>query len=306
MGLTKEKKYNLIGQGLLTLSTLIWGTTFLLLKNTLDSLPVMFVLFARFFTSAAVLFALFSKRLLKMSKRTLRNGLRLGVVLATAYLFQTYGLKGVTPGENAFLTSTYTVMVPFMGWIAFRRRPDAYSFIAAALCIVGIGCVAFYDGVNVTVGIGQILTLVCAVFYGLQIIIISASGETDDPICLLFVQLLVVGCVCGVGTLAFEVGRAPMSFEKDSVLCLVYLTLIGTLVAQGGQLIGQKYVSASHASLLLSFESVFGLLFSVLFGTERLTLVSCIGFALVFLSVIVSETKLQFLTGLWKKKEQKE
>ncbi|MBQ8295598.1 MAG: DMT family transporter [Clostridia bacterium] len=302
--LTNEKKNNLKGQGLLLLSTLIWGTTFLLLKNTIDSIPVMFVLFVRFFTSAAIVFALFFKKIIKMPKRTLAVGLALGGVLSAAYLFQTYGLKGVSPGENAFLTSTYTVMVPFMAWAVFRKKPNRYSFIAAALCIAGIGCVAFYDGFRFTVGLGQILTLVCAVFYGLQIIIISVGEEKDDPVCLLFVQLAVVGVVCGAGSLIFEMGKAPIVVTLESALCLAYLTLFGTLLAQGGQMIGQKYVSASHASLLLSFESVFGLLFSVLFGGEELQLVSCIGFVLVFLSVIVSETQLQFLTKRFQKKKK--
>lgn len=300
--LLKEKKLNLLGQGLLLLATLIWGSTFIILKDTLDSLPVMLVLAVRFLTSALILLAVFRKRIKKMTGKTFLIGLTLGGVLSAAYLFQTYGLKDVSAGENAFLTSVYTVMVPFLCWAIFKRRPDVYSFIAGSVCILGIGCVSFSNGGAFAVGIGQILTVVCAVFYALQIIIVDEFVKEEGPACLLFLQLAVVGVVCAVGSCIFEFGRTEISMTADALCRLIYLTLIGTLGAQACQMIGQKYVSASHTSILLSFESVFGLLFSVLAGGERLTPVSCIGFFLVFLSVVISETKLRFITKRLKKK----
>lgn len=300
--LLKEKKLHFFGQGLLLLATLIWGSTFIILKDTLDSLPVMLVLAARFLTSALILLIVFRKRMRRMTRKTFLIGLMLGGVVAAAYLFQTYGLKEVSAGENAFLTSVYTVMVPFLCWAIFKRRPGAYNFIAGGVCILGVGCVAFSDGTSFAMGVGQLLTVVCAVFYALQIIIVDGFVKEEDPACLLFIQLAVVGVVCIVGSCFFELGRTEISLTGDALWRLAYLTLIGTLGAQACQMIGQKYVSASHTSILLSFESVFGLLFSVLAGGESLTPVSCIGFFLVFLSVVISETKLKFITERLKKK----
>lgn len=293
--LTTKRKVPFLGQALLTLATVIWGTSFIIFKDTLDSLPVLFVLAIRFLLSSLCLFAVFFKRIIKMSKKTLTVGLILGTILASAYIFQTYGLTNVTPGENAFLTSTYTVLVPFICWIFFRRKPDVFSFIAGFTCLIGIAFVAFYDGVNFTVGIGQILTLIGAIFYALQIIVISVKGEGADSIAMLFVQLLVVGVVSLGGTLIFESSNYNLTFNTPTVLKLLYLALVCTLVAQGLQIIGQRLVPASQASIILSFESVFGLIFSIIGGVERLTPVSIIGFTLIFISVIISETKLKFL-----------
>lgn len=302
--LKKEKQLNYIGLSLLMFATLIWGTSFIILKNTLNSLPVMFVLAIRFTISAVVLFIIFHKKFIGITKKTVITGLSLGAILATAYLLQTYGLKGVSPGENAFLTSTYSVMVPFMCWALFKRKPDLFSIVAGVLCVGGIGLVAFTDGTGLTVGLGQILTLVCAVFYGLQIIVISIFGEREDAMVILCIQLAVVGAVCLIGTLSFEVGRQEIVLNSGLILTLLYLTFFCTLTAQGCQMVGQKFVPTSQASIILSLESVFGLLFSAILGGESFNALSITGFALIFISVIISETKLKFIFDLFKKKER--
>ena len=191
-----ERKQKTVGQLLLLLTCFLWGTSFFVLDKTLDRLPVLFVLFVRFFTSAVILFIIGFKRFLHLKKRTAFIGLLLGATLATAYLFQTYGLKWenpvVTPGENAFLTSTYTVMVPFMCWIFFRKKPSVFSIIAAAVCVVGIAFVNVTD-TGLTFGPGQVLSLISAVFFGLQILIISRFVNKDDGWVILTLEMLTVG-----------------------------------------------------------------------------------------------------------------
>ena len=299
----KEKQLNLLGKGFLFLATLIWGTSFTVLKNSIETLPVMFVLAIRFFTSALVLFIVFYKRFLVISKRTLITGLVLGCILASAYLLQTYGLVGVSAGENAFLTSTYIILVPFMCWFFFKRRPDVFSFVAGGVCLLGIGMIAFSGGDGFSIGLGQGLTLVCAIFYALQIIVISHYGSKEDPMVTLCLELGVVGVVCLIGSLAFEVGRTEIALNGGLILSLLYMTFLCTLGAQGLQMVGQKFVDTSSSALILSLESVFGLLFSLMLGNEDLTVFSAIGFALIFIAVLVSETKLKFITKFFTKEE---
>ena len=302
--LDSEKRLNVMGQLMLIVATMIWGTSFFILKNTLDVLPVMFVLAVRFLTSAIILFVLFYKKIIKIKKRTLLVGVSLGVILACAYLLQTYGLIGVSPGENAFLTSTYSVMVPFMCWLIFKKRPDIYSFIAMAFCIVGIGFVALSGQIGFSLGIGQVLTLACAVFYGLQIVVISFFGDGEDSIVVLTIQLAVVGIICLCGSLFFEVGRTAIKLDGGLIATLLYLTLACTLLAQGLQIKGLKHVSPSQGSLLLSLESVCGVFFSAIMGGESFTVYNVIGFILIFISVVISETKLSFISKLFAKKEK--
>ena len=299
--LSTEKRLNLMGQLMLIIATMIWGTSFFILKNTLDTLPVMFVLAVRFLTSAIILFIIFNKRVVKIKKRTLLVGVSLGVILACAYLLQTYGLTGVTPGENAFLTSTYSVMVPFMCWLLFKKRPDVFSFIAMTFCIVGIGFVALSGNTGLSLGVGQLLSLACAIFYGLQIVVTSFFAENEDSMVVLTIQLGVVGTVCLIGSLFFEVGKTPIVLNGGLVGTLIYLTLACTLLAQGLQIKGIKHVAPSQASLLLSLESVCGVFFSALMGGESFTVYNVLGFVLIFISVVISETKLSFITKFFKK-----
>ncbi|MCQ2399375.1 MAG: EamA family transporter [Clostridia bacterium] len=91
--ITEKGKKDLLGQLLLLTATLCWGTSFIILKNTIDVLPVLFVIAARFVISAAVLFVIFFKRIIHADKKSVLTGLLLGVILFVAYLLQTYGLK---------------------------------------------------------------------------------------------------------------------------------------------------------------------------------------------------------------------
>jgi drug/metabolite transporter (DMT)-like permease len=299
-----NKKENLLGQGMLLLATFIWGTSFTVLKDTLSGLPVLFVLAIRFLISALIIFLVFFKRFKNIKKRTILVGLLLGAILTIAYILQTYGLIGVSPGENAFLTSTYVVMTPFLCWFIFKKRPDVYSVIAGTICIVGIAFVALFGTGGLSIGLGQILTLLCAVFYCLQILVISNLCSNEDSLVILCIQLAVVGLVCGTGSLIFEVGKADFSLNLEEILKLCYLCFACTLLAQGLQIMGQKKVTnPSQASLTLSLESVFGLTFSLILGGESLTVYSIIGFVLIFIAVVISETKLEFIRKLFKKSE---
>lgn len=292
-----SKKLNLFGQLLLLLATLAWGTSFFILKETIETVNELFVLALRFLFAGIALGLIFLKNIKKASKKTLLHGLTLGVILVTAYVVQTYGLSYTTPSRNAFLTASYCVIVPFLAWLLTKIAPKAYNVIAAVLCIVGIGFVAFSgeqgEGSNLLLGDG--LTLVCAIFYALQIIFISKYLDAgDDSSVLLVVQVLTVGVVCAVLSLIFELpnGTAGYQLDLEKILKIGYLAVVCTLLAQMGQIYGQKFTTANQASLILSLEAVFGTLFSVILGSEELTVGLIIGFAIIFIAMIINELRL--------------
>lgn len=292
-----SKKLNLIGQLLLILATVAWGTSFFILKETIETVNELFVLAIRFLFAGLALSIIFIKRLKKATKITLLHGLTLGIILVLAYIVQTYGLSYTTPSRNAFLTSSYCVMVPFIAWVLTKVAPKPYNIISAVLCIIGIGFVAFSgeseQASNTLLGDG--LTLICAIFYGLQIIFISKyQGAGEDTSVLLIIELLTVGVLCGLLSLIFELplGTAGYQLNIEKILKIGYLALVCTLFAQMAQIYGQKFVSANQASLILSLEAVFGALFSVILGDEKLTVGLVIGFIIIFIAMIMNELKL--------------
>ena len=279
------------GRLALLTAAVIWGSSFIVMKDTVDHIPVFQLLAIRFTLAGLLLAFIFRKRLMNSSKSILRHGAVCGVLLLSAYATQTFGLMTTTPGTNAFLTAVYCVLVPFMAWGLYRKRPTIFNWTAAAMCITGIGLISLSG--DLTIGAGEWLTLLSGVFYALHIMALSRYGEHDDPVSLTIVQFTVVALLAWATTLLTERGAA---FPAPAVWPqLLYLTVFATAATLVLQSVGQSLTPPSQSAILLSLESVFGVIFSVLLGRESLTLQLGCGFALIFVSVIVSETQLSFL-----------
>lgn len=300
MAMEKTRKLNLLGQLMLLVATLAWGSSFLILKQTIETVPGFFVIFIRFLIAGLVVFFCFLKRIVKTNKRSVLSGLFLGVIVGFAYFFQTWGLKYTTPSHNAFLTATYCVTCPFLYWILFKRSPKIYNLISAFVCICGIGLISFLGGSqgygsNIILGDG--LTLVSAVFYALQIIFIDRFQEKGiDPIVLIVMQFFGVAVILLLGWLIFELPNSGISAIVNINLAqwgsIAYLTVVCTLVAQICQIVGQRFTTANQSAVILCLEAVFGAIFSVAFGAEKLTVFLIIGFILTFSSVLINEFRL--------------
>ena len=286
-----DRKKDILGRVTLVLTTLIWGTSFIIMKDTLDTVPTLWLLAFRF-TGAAVLMALFGVRQLKMLDRGyLKGGVVMGVFLCAAYIVQTYGLVYTTPGKNAFLTATYCVLVPFLWWFFNKKKPDGYNISAALICLIGMGFVSLQD--DLSVGIGDALTCCCGLFYALHIIATAKAAEGRSPILLSMIQFATAAVLCWIA--APLSGPMPKSIPAESWYSIAYLCVMCTGVCFLLQTIGQKYTPPSAAAVILTLESVFGTLLSILFYHERLTLRVAAGFVLIFAAVLISETKLSFL-----------
>lgn len=272
-------------------AALIWGSSFFIVKNTVDIFPTNFLLAIRFTIGCLLLCVLFPKKLTQLNRTCLWQGIVLGLLIFTAYCIQTIGLTDTTPGKNAFLTAAYCILVPFLYWITDKRRPDLYNFSAAFLCLAGIGLVSF-DG-SFSMRFGDAMTLISALFFAAHIVAGARFGGKSDPILLTILQFG-VAAVCS-WILGFTTETFPKEIPLNATLGLLYLAVFATTIALLLQNIGLKYADPTSGAILLSLESVFGVLFSMLFYQERLTLRLGAGFLLIFIAVILSETKLSFL-----------
>lgn len=286
-----ERKYGHIGRLALIGATLLWGSSFVVLKTTLDSVPTLWILAIRF-TGAAILMGLPSiKQLAKIDKRCLASGALMGLALYAAYTLQTFGLVYTTPGKNAFLTATYCVLTPFLWWAFTRKRPDLYNILAALVCITGMALVSLNG--DLSVGLGEGLTMCCGFFYALHIIFTSKGVARYGVGVLTTIQFATAALLCWIS--APISAPFPDSVPSSAWLSIAYMCVLCTFACYYLQTIGQRYTSPQTSSILLTLESVFGTLISVAFYGEQLTLRELAGFALIFIAVIISETKLQFL-----------
>lgn len=273
---------------LIIAATIIWGSSFVIVKDVTNSMPPAWILVVRFTAAAIIMAVAFLKyRELYFERSHVGFGLLFGLAMFLAYYTQTIGITDTTPGKNAFLTGTYCVIVPFLAWALVRRRPNRYNIVAAVLCIVGIGFISL-DG-SLTMRFGDAMTLVCAVFYALHIILVSQFAQGRNIYVLTMWQFAGVAiCSLFVGGL-FEPMPDWAALPVDCWISLAYLAIACTTVALLFQNIGQAHIPPASAALLLSLEAVFGVAFSVALGAETLTLRIVFGFALVFAAIIISE-----------------
>ncbi len=275
-------------RGILALfgATLLWATTFVMMKSAMEEVPVLWVIALRFTGAALLLAAVAGKRLKQLDRGTLIGGAKMGLLLFLAYLLQNIGLTMISPGKNAFLLTGYTVVTPFVAWAWNKARPDRFNLTAAAMCFLGMGLASF--GADLTVGKGELITIASGLFYALHIVCSGRETQGRDALLISFVQMAVIGGVSLVLMPIFS--EFPRNVQPDTWLNIAYLSVVCTGVCFLLQAYGQKYTPPMEVSIILPFESVFGALFSVALG-EQVAVREGVGYVLMFLAAIVSEVK---------------
>ena len=283
-----------LAKPMLFAAAFIWGSSFFIMKDTLDSMPVQYLLAIRFTTGAVLLGLVCWKKWRPFMKPDYlwRGGL-MGLCLYLAYAIQTYGLERTTSSKNAFLTAVYCVLVPFFHWAFSRVRPDKFDILAAVLCVAGVGLVSLNG--DLSINIGDLLTLLCAVFYALHIVVTAKVYPERDISLLTVFQFAFAPLFAWIGGLLTEDFPATALSSAEVLLPMAYLGIMATTVALLFQNVGLVYSDPSSGAVILSLESVFGVLCSVVFYGDPVTVKLMAGFLLIFLAVVCSETKFAFL-----------
>lgn len=290
-----EQTMRKLAKPMLFMAAFIWGSSFFIMKDALDQMPVQYLLAIRFTMGAALLGLVCWKKWRRCTRDYVWRGAVMGAFLYLAYSVQTYGLALTTPSKNAFLTAVYCVLVPFLYWSLMGVRPDRYNLMAAALCVTGVGLVSLSGDLTVTAG--DALTLLCAVFYASHIVAVAKVSPEKDIYLLTVFQFAFAGLFAWMGGLLTETFPAQALTRPEVLLPLAYLGVMATTVALLFQNVGQVWSDPASASVILSLESVFGVLCSVLFAGDQVSGRMLLGFALIFVAVVCSETKLRFLKG---------
>lgn len=279
----------------LLLTTMIWGGSFVVLKDTLSALPPSWLLAIRFTLAGLITTLVFWRSLCdNLDGSHLLAGAIIGVTGGAAYLVQNIGLVSTTPAKNAFLTATYCAMVPFVYWAIGRGRPHWNNLAAALLCVCGTFLVTLGGAAggiaNLSMGQGDVLSLVGAFFFAVNIVAISVFAPAHDALTLSVVQLYVFGLFSAAAALVLgEPVPTAATFTPEVIAKLAYVILLATVFAIIMQNTAQAHVESAQAALLMSFESVFGVIFSIVFYHEQVTVPMLMGFGLIFAAILVSE-----------------
>lgn len=280
-------KKELLADGIMLLTALIWGSGFVVMKNTLDSLPPAAIIALRYTIASVIVSILFRKHLKGLTRGDYARGALVGLLLGLAYIVQTIGLSHTTAGKNAFLTTVYVLLVPFGCYALFKQKLAKSNFIAAGMMLLGVGLLSL-DGESGGLNIGDALTLCSGALFAAHIIAIDRCHKKTDMYALIVLQFAVAAVVGYAYHLLFERGM-PVVMSAGSLGGLLYLSVFSTTIAMSLQNIGQSMAPAAHASIILSLESVFGAAFSCLLLGERLTGKMALGFVVIFAALVVSE-----------------
>ncbi len=283
------RKY--IGEIMLCIIAIIWGSGFVVSAVSLDNYTPYQILAGRFLVGFLILSIIFYKKLMGLNRTIILKGFVLGALLYVAFALQTVGLQYTTPSKNAFLTAVNVVIVPFIAFLSYKRKIDKFELAGAVLAIVGIGFLSLQ--LSTDVNIGDLLTLGCAVGFAYQIFYTAKYVKDEDPITLTIVQMFVAAILACIVVL-FK-GEIHFSMEVEAVSSIFYLGVFSTTVAYLFQTIAQKFTNETKAAIILSTESFWGMVFSVLLLGEVLTTRMIIGAILILCAIIISETKLSFI-----------
>ena len=280
-------KREILADSLLLLTALIWGCAFAVVKNALDSFPPGAIIAMRYLIAAAITGILFRRHLKELTRGDVARGALVGLLLFGAYIVQTTGLQYTTAGKNAFLTTVYVLLVPFGCALLFHQKLQKSHLSAAVVMLVGIGLLSL-DGQGGGLNPGDILTLICGFLFAGHIIAVEQCQKKTNTYALIVLQFAFCALYAGLYNRIFERGM-PLAFTPGSIGGLLYIAVFSTTIGMSLQNIGQSMAPASHAVILLSLESVFGVLFSCLLLGEKVTLQMGVGFAIIFAALLVSE-----------------
>lgn len=284
-----DKKYSYLADLALLLVAIIWGLGFIAVKNGLDHIGPIYMLVLRFSLSAVIMSIIFSSKIKSIKKADVLAGMKIGFFLFFAFFTQTVGLKYTTVSNQAFITASNVVMVPFILYFVTKREISKKEFISAILCFIGIGIISL-DG-KLKLNLGDILTLVSAMCFAGHIILIGKYSKEHDPIILTILQFITAAILSIM--LSFVLKVEYTYLNKSAIKAVLFLAIVSTVIAFLVQNIAQKYTSSTHAAIILSLEAVFGSLFSVILLSEKVTIRLILGCIIIFTAILIAELKVE-------------
>jgi drug/metabolite transporter (DMT)-like permease len=276
------KNTNYIAYVALIVVTAIWGSTFVVVKEAVAQMPVMDFLGMRFLLAAAVMFIIRPNCLKGMSSLGYKRAILLGVILALAFITQTYGLKYTSAAVSGFITGMFVVFTPVIAWILLNNRIGSRTWFAVFLAVIGLGFLSLRGW---SVGYGEILTLGCAILFALHIVGLGRWSVSHDTYGLAFLQVLTVGAISIIAATPQGIIPPP----DLSVWGAVIITgILASALAYVVQTWVQSLLEPTKVAITMTMEPVFAGLTAVLIGGEELTLLVLIGAAFVLVAMILT------------------
>lgn len=269
---------------LIVLVALFWGSTYFLTKMAVAELEPFNLTALRFGTAFVITALFFFKRIRKADRTVIKYSIILGVLAVIAVLSMTFGVQYTTASNAGFLISLSVVMIPLISVVVLKKRIKAKLLLSVILATIGIVCLTLNE--QLTINKGDILCILCAASFAVQVLIMERIPKSADSVAIGALQLGITAMVNFILSFFLENFTVPSDLKVWGVI--VILGVFCTAFCYIIQIYALKNTSAIQAGIILSLEPVFSAIFAYIFLGELLSKQGYIGAILLFISVILA------------------
>jgi drug/metabolite transporter (DMT)-like permease len=272
----------------LVLITIIWGSTFTIVKKALLQVSPILLVALRFWIATPLVAALMPGQIRHIPSGTILKGSALSVAFLGGFVFQTLGLRDTTPSNSAFITSLSVLLVPVLSFLIFRNRPSVRTAIGILTATVGL-VLLLADSSDFNLHSGDFLTLICAFMFAFHILFLGRFVRQTNYRHLILVKLACSAVFCSVMAPFLE---SPfVIWDSYLIFYLIVLGVLATAAAFFLQAWAQQYSNPNYTALIFSLEPVFATLFAFIILDQSLSAKEWIGGVLILVGILVSKIK---------------
>ncbi len=266
----------------------VWGITFVVVKNALTDIGVFSFLAIRFCIAFIFLAIVFWRKLPQINRSTLKAAGIISIFLFAGYAFQTLGLIYTTASNSGFITGMSVIMVPCFYIMLTRKRPGIGAVAGVCLAVSGLALLTL-DNYNFSLNYGDLLTFFCAISFALHIICVGIFAPKLDAQLLTLLQIGLTTFICGIVSIAFEPPLLAQNFTPEVWQALLITAIPATALAYLIQNTMQKFTTPVHTAIIFAGEPVFAALAGIYFLGESLSIQQGIGCILILVGTLVNE-----------------
>ena len=284
-----SKLYELRADLLLLSVAIAWGVTFLMVQDAINTTPVYAFLFFRFAIASVLMFFIAYRFLNEINKKTILYGIILGLFLFSAFATQTFGLAYTKSSIVAFITGLNVIVVPFLAYFIFKDYISKNVLIATVVAVIGLYLLTMSG--TLTIGKGELLTLICAFLFALQIIFTGKFSKEVNVFLLVLFQLMTVAVLSLIFSLSLDDVTFNLSYDYAFFKAVIITAVFATVYAFLIQTYMQQFTTATKTAIIFAMEPVSASVFAYLSVGEVLTSIQLSGAVLIVFATVVAELK---------------
>ncbi|HDZ19594.1 MAG TPA: DMT family transporter [archaeon] len=275
---------------LLILTTILWGSSFILTKNITQDVPVFLYLGLRF-SIALFGFIPFIFHIKHLNKKIIIMGFITGLLFFFGMAFQTSGLQLTTAGKTGFITGLSTIIVPFLAWFVYKKPMSLRIWIAVILSVIGMAFLFLEGETTSGIIIGDILVLICAFFFAFYIVLNDKFVHISDIYLYSMIQIFVITISSFIASFFFRESYDIFPMPLNFWLIMIYLGIGVMGLAILFQNWSQQHIGPTQTAIIFTLEPVFAALFGFIIGNEILSTFGWIGSGLIFAAILITVLK---------------